>query len=257
MTLYELLIKKQRKRPAFSSTADYDFFVKNKSHLNKFPRFASLADTKDEFDIIRLNIILAGYNNKLLIEEEIQSINHYIEQGQKVDHVKLINTIKEKMIDEPYFLDDKNKIYIPFFSRSLNQLYLREPEKLLVKPYIDLKTNFADSIVDPFDTYGAKLYDSLYTRLLRIEERDGEIAYFHYDTNTIYFVNKQGRMDVKLVLFDKYIKNPSYNHMIERVKTVVEAYFDNDRSRTINALYQNGFISSRILTLINKYSRKY
>ena len=257
MNLYELLIKKQKKRPPFSSTADHEFFVKNKGYLGKFPRYASLADTGDEFDIIRLNIILAGYNNKLLIEEEIQSINSYIEQGQKVDHAKLINTIKEKMIDEPYYVDDKNKIYIPFFSRSLNQLYLREPEKLLVKPYVDLKNNFADSVVDPFDTYGALLYDSLYTRLLRIETRNDETAYFHYDTNTIYFVNKQGRMDNKLVLFDKYIKNPSYNHMIERVKTVVDAYFDNDRNRTINALYQNGFISNRILTLINKYAKKY
>lgn len=256
MTLYELLIAKQMKRQPFSSTADYAYFAKNKGHLGKFPRFASLADTGDEFDIIRLNIILAGYKNKLLMEEEIHSINKYIEGGSKVDHIKLINTIKEKMIDEPYLLDDKNKIYIPFFSRSLNQLYVREPEKLLVKPYSDLKDNFADSIVDPFDTYGALLYDSLYTRLLKVGSRNDETAFFHYDTNTIYFVNKQGRMDNKLVLFDKYIKHPSYNHMMERIRGVVEAYFNNDRSGMINALYQNGFISNRILTLINKNSHK-
>ena len=256
MTLYELLIAKQKKRQPFSSTVDHAYFAKNRGQLSKFPRFASLADTGDEFDIIRLNIILAGYKNKLLMEEEIHSINQYIEGGSKVDHIKLINTIKEKMIDEPYFLDDKNKIYIPFFSRSLNQLYVREPEKLLVKPYSDLKDNFADSIVDPFDTYGAALYDSLYTRLLKVGSKNDETAFFHYDTNTIYFVNKQGRMDNKLVLFDKYIKKPSYNHMIERIRGVVEAYFNNDRSGMINALFQNGFISNRILTLINKSSHK-
>ncbi len=256
MTLYELLIAKQKKRQPFSKTADYAYFAKNRGHLGKFPRFASLADTGDEFDIIRLNIILAGYNNKVLMEEEIHSINRYIEEGQKVDHIKLINTIKEKMIDEPYLIDDKNKIYIPFFSRSLNQLYVREPEKLLVKPYSDLKDNFQDSIVDPFDTYGASLYDSLYTRFIRVGNKGDETAFFHYDTNTIYFVNKQGRMDNKLVLFDKYIKNPSYNHMIERIKGIVEAYFNNDRSGMINALFQNGFISNRILSLINKNSRK-
>ena len=256
MTLYELLIAKQKKRQPFSSTADYAFFAKNRFHLNKFPRFASLADTGDEFDIIRLNIILAGYNNKVMMEEEIHSINSYIQGGQKVDHIKLINTIKEKMIDEPYLLDDKNKIYIPFFSRSLNQLYVREPEKLLVKPYSDLKDNFADSIVDPGDTYGADIFDSLYTRLLKVGNRGEETAYFHYDTNTIYFVNNQGRMDNKLVLFDKYIKNPSYNHMMERIKGIVECYFNNDRSGMINALYQNGFISNRILSLINKTTHK-
>ena len=256
MNLYELLIKKQKKRTPFSSTADYQYFAKNKGYLSKFPRFASLADSGDEFDIMRINIILAGYINKLLIEEEIRSINKYIEGGRKVDHVKLINTIKEKMIDEPYFLEDKNKIYIPFLSRSLNQLYIREPEKLLIKPYSDLKDNFVDNIIDPFDNYGAELYNSLFTRLLKIDSKNNETAFFHYDTNTIYFINNQGRMDNKLVLFDKYIKNPSYNHMIERVKAVVDAYFDNDRSQMINALYQNGFISNHILTLINKNSKK-
>lgn len=256
MTLYELLISKQKKRPSFSSTVDYAYFAKNKSHLSKFPRFASLADTGDEFDIIRLNILLAGYNNKVMIEEEIANINNYIHEGQKIDHIKLINTIKEKMLDEPYLMDEKNKIYIPFFSRSLNQLYVREPEKLLEKPYSDLKDNFSDSIVDPGDTYGAALFDSLYTRLLKVGNKGDETAYFHYDTNTIYFVNKQGRMDNKLVLFDKYIKNPSYNHMMERIRGIVDCYFNNDRSGMINALYQNGFISNRILSLINKNSRK-
>ncbi len=68
MTLYELLIAKQKKRQPFSSTVDHAYFAKNRGQLSKFPRFASLADTGDEFDIIRLNIILAGYKNKLLME---------------------------------------------------------------------------------------------------------------------------------------------------------------------------------------------
>ena len=179
-----------------------------------------------------------------------------MKSGQKIDHSKFVNTIKERMVDEPYYLDDKNKIYIPFFSKSLNQLYVKEPEKLLEVPYVDLKDNFVDNVIDPFDLYGAELYNSLYTRLMKILSNGKEVAYFHYDTNTIYIINNQGRMDAKLVLFDKYIKNPSYNHMLERVKPVCKAYFDNDRSALINALYENGFISNKIIQLINKYYSK-
>ena len=107
MTLYELLIAKQKKRQPFSKTADYAYFAKNRGHLGKFPRFASLADTGDEFDIIRLNIILAGYKNKVMMEEEIHSINRYIEEGQKVDHIKLINRLSylsERVLDSTIYL---------------------------------------------------------------------------------------------------------------------------------------------------------
>ena len=77
-----------------------------------------------------------------------------------------------------------------------------------------------------------------------------DLMLVHYDTNTIYFINEQGRLDASIVLFDRYIRHPNYSHMLERIKPVVDAYFDFDREGVINALYDNGFISSHLLHLI-------
>ena len=78
-----------------------------------------------------------------------------------------------------------------------------------------------------------------------------EIAYFHYDTNTIYIVNSQGRLDLKIVLFDKYIRRPVYNHMLERITPVVEQYFANDRQNFIKSLLDNKFISNKMFHILS------
>ena len=152
--------------------------------------------------------------------------------------------------EQPYYQEGQKKIYIPFFSRSLNQIYFDEPEKLLTSPYAGLKDKFQDTVVDPFDTYGSELYNSHFSRLVKVKQEDKETAFFHYDTNTIYFVNEQGRLDGTVVLFDRYLRRPSYSHMLERIRPVVDAYFNFDREGFINALYDNGFISSHLLHLI-------
>ena len=90
--------------------------------------------------------------------------------------------------------------------------------------------NFKDTVIDPFDAYGNELYNSHFSRLVKIRSEDKETAFFHYDTNTIYFVNEQGRLDASIVLFDRYIRHPNYSHMLTRIKPVVDAYFNFDRT---------------------------
>lgn len=117
---------------------------------------------------------------------------------------------------------------------------------MLTYPYNELGENFVDSAIDPFDAYGTSLFDSFFTKLVKIGTNGKEVAFFHYDTNTIYIVNNQGRLDCKIVLFDKYIKRPDYSHMIDRLKPVVEAYFMNSREDFIDNLHKSGFISDHI-----------
>ena len=256
MKLFDILEKKQKTRTSFYKSDEYHFYMANRLMLNSFDKFDYLINPKDEFDIMRANIILKANLNKNLLEKEMKSYETYINNGTTIDHVKLLNTLKDKMVDEPYFMEDKFKIYIPFFSRSINTLYTREPEKLLVPPYIELRSDFSDTTVDPFDTYGAELFYSTFTRLLKVGTNGKEIAYFHYDTNTIYIINKQGRLDCKIVLFDKYIKRPNYNHMLERISPVVEAYFNNDRKGLIYALHEQKLISAKLLYIIDKKGKK-
>ena len=57
-------------------------------------------------------------------------------------------------------------------------------------------------------------------------------------------------------LFDKYLKHPSYSHMLERIKPVINAYFKASRSEFIEALYKNGLISSKLIAILRKGSVK-
>ena len=243
MTIYEMLETKQKYRRPFSSGEEFIYFIEHRHLLGKFKRFEHLYDSEEnEFDIMRANILLLGLENKELIEKEIQNINNHGE----IEQAAFVLTLRERIIDQPYFETDDVKVYIPFFSRALNEIYINEPKKLLTLPYSELVNSFENSCIDPFDVYGAELYNSFFTKLVKVQSSKHVTAFFHYDTNSVYFVNDQGRLDAKLVLFDKYMKKPSFTHMLERLNPVIEAYFNNDRLGMINALKDNKLISSQM-----------
>ena len=79
-----------------------------------------------------------------------------------------------------------------------------------------------------------------------------EAAYFHYDTNTIYFVNDQGRLDRRIILFDRYLKSITTSHMLEKIQPVVEAYFNHDKEAFLDNLYKGKFISYKMLNILRK-----
>lgn len=256
MNLWANLEKYQNRKYSLSKTEEYRFFLTHRDILIKYEKFAHLYDLNDnDFDIFRANVIIHGHLNKQNFEAEVKSLKEYrAKTGKKFDKAKFNSALKERMVDAPYYLEDKNKIYIPFFSRSINMIYLKEPEKLLVYPYSELEGSYSESIIDPGDTYGAELFNSFFTRFVKVGTNGKEIAYFHYDTNCIYIVNNQGRLDVKISLFDRYIKKPVLTHMFERLKPVVEAYFKDDREAFINSLVENSFISNKMLYIIKKNS---
>lgn len=257
MRLFELLEKKKKKRKAFRYSDEYAYFLANKSQLKGFTSFPYLQKNRlSDFDIIRANILLQGLENKNNIEAEVENLSKHFGGGRKVTHEKYILTLRERTVRAPYFQEGNIKIFIPFFSKALNSIYTREPEKLLQEPFNGLKDAFSGSLIDPFDTYGANLYNSSFSRLIKVGEHNNEFAFFHYDTNTIYIINEQGRLDVSIFLFDKYIKYPNYNNMLERISPVIDKYFNNDRDEFIKALYTSKFISRRMLSLIRRKTKR-
>lgn len=253
--LFYLLESKALKRNSFKKSEEYHYFLNNRYLLDKFPNYRFLYHSEDNsFDVMRANIILHGIENKKIIEEEIASLSTYLTKSDKESHIKFISTIRDRIIDLPYFSDGKNKIYIPFFTRTLNGIYLREPEKLLTFPYDKLIKDYSDSFIDPYDNFSYHIYNSSFTRLIFLGTSSSlnEAAFFHYDTNIIYIINSQGRLDQKIVLFDKYIKHPNYSHMLNRIKPVISAYFACSRTEFIEALYKSGFISNRLLYKLRK-----
>lgn len=257
--LFTILKKKALKRKSFQKSDEYHFFLENRNYLEKLNNYRFLYNSEEHpFDVMRANIILHGFVNKKNIEAEILSLNEYKKSGAKIDRVRFLKTIREKIVELPYFLEGVNKIYIPFFTRSLNEIYIRDPEKILTFPYNKLAKDFLESFIDPFDSYGFHIFNSSFSRLILIgiNQNNKEAAFFHYDTNTIYMINDQGRLDAEIVLFDKYLKHPSYSHMLERIKPVVDAYFNCSRSDFIEALYKNDLISSKLIAILRKGSIK-
>lgn len=255
-TLYKTLENYQKTRAGFDKSEEFEFFNANRDIISKLPRFSFLDDVgHDEFNIMRANILIHSYLNKKAIEEEMDTLDQKLKKGEKFDHIKIVQNLKEAMVDRPYYKEKQDKIYIAFFSRTLNAIYNYEPEKLLNNPYTVLKDKFQDSIIDPFDTYGSELFNSTFTRLIKVKESNNVTAYFHYDTYTIYFINNQGRLDNKFILFDRYLKHPSYSHMMDRIIPVIDAYFAFDKNGTINALHDQGFISSKLMYMIHKRNK--
>ncbi len=248
MTLYELLNKKKKARKPFENSEEYEFFAKHRDLLTKIPRYAFLYDKEDDFSIIRANIVIYGLLNKQVIEEKVYNLSKKIDPNNKNFLPELYKSITKL----PYYSLNKTRVYVPIFSLPLNNIYYKEPYKLLTYPYNLLNEEFQESTIDCFDTYGALLYDSNFTRLIKVSTNGKEVAYFHYDTNTVYVVNNQGRLDNKIVLFDKYITKIYDNHMLERLKIVMEPYFNNSRSEFIQALFVQQFISRKMFLILKK-----
>ena len=252
MKIFKILERYKKKRTTFYKSDEFNFYLLNRNALMKMPKFNYLTQGKiTEFDIMRTNIVLHSYLNKVLIEEEVSNLQHYFDNpNNKKDYASLINALREKLVDQPYIRAQKAKIYIPFFSKAFNLIYLNDPMKLTKYPYVNLKEEFNDALIDPFDAYGYELYNSYFTRLIKISECDKTAGFFHYDTNTIYIINEQGRLDCKIVLFDRFIRKPNYNHMLERIRPVVDAYYKYDKKLLLEEMKKQGFISPHIFYLI-------
>ena len=257
MNLFQYLERKKKKREQFEESEDYSFYQKNKGLLNKLPQFSYLTNKKEtDFRIMRANVIIHGLINKQIIESEVKNLVKYTENHEILTHEQFVDTLKKRIVTRPYLDSAEGKIYIPFFSKSINMMYLNEPEKLNEYPYTELIKTFSSMAVDPFDTFGAELYNSHFTRLVKISTYKEVTAFFHYDTFTIYLINNQGRLDAKIVLFDKYLKKIYKNHMLERVRPVVDAYFSNNKQEFIKELHENTLISSKMFfKLTHKFGK--
>ena len=243
------LCRKRQRRTSFNTSTEMRFFLDNNIILRTNPLFARYASGGQPFDIVRANIILRGLINKRIIEETYRKYNsdNIVESLSKEDREKMTKEMQEAISDLPYFEEDDAKIYIPFFSRSINRIYEKDFYKLVENPYKSLLNEFEAISSDPFDFYKDDLYNSLFTKLIRLKKTKEGSAYYDYDARCIYFVNKGGRLEESLPLFDRDLKHPAPNHMIEKLIPVVNAYYANKKDEFFLSLVDNRLISSRLL----------
>jgi len=252
-SIYKILYKK-RNRKIFRDSDEILFYKRNNYILKDNNYFSRYLDIDNIFDIIKANIIIKSIINKEKIEKNIEREFFINKNFNSLEVIK--KNITSFYDNLPFLeLENKQKIFVPFFNESINYIYQNNYELIEEEPYNLLKKKYSIFIIDPFEIYKDKLFDSDFTNLIRINENDSSIAFFHYSLNTIFFISKQGYLDNFLVLFDKYLKNPNKSKIIERVKNSVSFYYKNNHQNFLYSLYDNKLISPYIYNKLCKIKK--
>jgi len=247
MRLLELL-KLEQKRVRLADSPEYAFFMANRHLLVDHNVFLDFYNLEDSFAIIQANIILKGILNKTAIETRLGELGKRSEsEAGRVRHHDIRAKLLAEKLDMPVFTDQDRECYVPIFNRAMNYIYAKEPDKLFDFPYNKLRDDFANSVVNPFETYNFAVYDSNFTRLLKLGEDRTSMAFYHLDFNTLYVVNRQGSLDVSVALFDRHLSQSDEEGIVDRLLPAVNAYFSNDRDGFVSALLEAKLISRTVV----------
>lgn len=226
MHIYELLAKNRRHNLIGPSWEN--LYVQERYDLLKvYPDFLTLRSDVEDFGLLQASIVIQAIENYYKIEElkkEKEKISYFHEQLK-------------------VFTFDGLAIYYPLFSVSTNLLFAKDQ---------NLEFDFEHHVIDFFETYNFALYESSYTSLVLVGEDQTTRAYYHYDFHAVYIINNQGRLDVKICLFDTYLKKPNFSNILERLKPVITSYYAGDQKGFVRALYKGEFMSNK---LYNRYLR--
>ena len=244
MDFFKELEKKQSSTP-FSRSGAMNYFLRNSGILADIPPYSIFSKATKPFDIIRANILIAALSNKECIETMfMERLKEDRKLGVESSQESIVSDVKKKMLDLPYFQDGNTKIFVPVFPRSINKIYSDNFFSFQDRNFKKLLTHFEALLIDPFDTYGPELYNSFFTKLVKVKTVKGEVAYYNYDSYEIYIVNEEGRLEVSIPLFDRGLHRKNTNHMLERIEPVLNAYFENNKEEFVKRLVDNKLISS-------------
>ncbi|MFA5481450.1 MAG: hypothetical protein WC282_03625 [Bacilli bacterium] len=247
MNLYQILEQNQKYK-SFVESDENLFFLKNRLVLEQFPLYKHLASASTDFEVMRANIIIRSLQNKKSVEEAVLfAVKNDPVINRHRDQAFFRKFIREKIVDLPYATDNNLRIYVPLFNRVINTIYSEEFERILMTPYDKLVTQFETLVIDPFETYNFALYDSLFTQFVKVYSDEDIMAVFHYDYQAIYFIDRQGRLDNKIALFDKGLRHPDFHHIIERIRPVITAYVGHDKEAMLDALVEKRLISEKLI----------
>lgn len=251
MNLYELLEKNQR-QTQFSASPEQIYYNENSYRLNGIESYSYLSNPSDSFGVVKGNIILRALENK----ESIEKLLKNYEKIKDKSNLSLDEYMKSGLLTLPYLLYKESKIYVPIFPLSVANVYSERFERMKEMPYKRIFRQYEAALIDPFDYYGYNIFISYFTRLVLIRKEPKCAAFYDYDSNAIYMINDEGRLDNKICLFDKELKHPVTTHLISRISEVVDAYLSNDREMMIEKLREGELISESMLAKIRKTDQK-
>ena len=241
--LWQSWLEKRR----FLKSKDGQYFLNQRRRLLLYPAFTDLFFSTTIFSMLQAVIILKGLQQKKQIDDylNIQGMVSMQTHGRIKHHL-----IRERFLQDLeftyHFLDEQQTIILPFFNRAMNFIYRREPDKLFDYPYSRLNEDFSTSIVDAFEHYSWGLFSSGFVHLIPLHVGDKSAqAFYQPDARVVLVINKQGRLDVTISLFDRGIKRPNLQDISKRLLPALTAYFHHDRLSFIQALVKADFLSSK------------
>lgn len=251
-SIKNLLIKKQKKVYNYKKNREYSFYKRHRYLLKSFPQYTSFIDIYNSFEMICANSIIYSILNKKKLDDICKDLFSSIFLNNKLTSEEFIKYYQSRIIDLRFFVSNDIKVYIPIFSHVINEIYYKEPTKLLEVPYNELFSNYTNNLIDPFDTYGLSLFDSNFTKLVLVKKYDNNAVFYDFDLATVYIINDQGRLDYEIHLFDKWMEKINTSRILDRIINVTDAYFSNNKSLFIENMYTQGLISQKMFETLNK-----
>ena len=251
MPLFSFLNKKTLNK--YEKTEEYQFYMKNKEYLLPLNFHYHLVFSENNaFKIIQANILIKAMMNKEIYDETLKrsqdELLTIIDGRNEYLKSKIWKALDENQAI--YFEKDATRIYLPIYSRAMNLIYNDDPIKLLEYPYTEIVKDARSSCIDLFDLYNYDLYASPFTHLIKIKEDKTSCAFYHPDFETIFIINDQGRLDIAIPLFDKYLKERDHHLLMKRVANVVDDFYSNERKKFVRSLRDNGLISSKMCSIL-------
>jgi hypothetical protein len=241
------LLQTWQEKRRFLKSKDGQYFLNQRRRLLRYPAFSDWFFSSTIFSMLQAVIILKSLQQKAQIDDYlyIQAMVSMQTHGRIKHHL-----IRERFLQDLqfnfHFLDEQQSIILPFFNRTMNFIYRQEPDKLFDYPYSRLKEDFSTSIVDAFEHYSWPLFSSNFIHLIPLNVGDKSAqAFYQADARVVLIINKQGRLDVIISLFDRWIKRPNFRDIPNRLLPALTAYFHHDRLGFIQGLQQEGFLSQR------------
>jgi len=240
MKLFDLLANQVDHNRILESN-EYKFYTTHKTVLDNLPFFSKYYRVDDAFSLVQSIIIIKGLINKLAVES-------LVIEDKKTCTAK-VNKIKKKL---DHFDHNGVEVYIPFLLPNHNDLYFKTPNKLLDFPYSQFVDDYSDSIIDCFDVYNYALFDSSFADLIYLDKDETSRAYYHPTLQIIFIINRQGRADVSIHLFDRKMESVENENIVRRASAVVKHYYANDKIGFVDSLFVNRLISEKLYKRIYK-----
>ncbi|MEG0977665.1 MAG: hypothetical protein RSE56_00270 [Bacilli bacterium] len=250
MKIFALLNKFQDKQFGFRKTQEYAYYKKNKKYLKTMPKLKRTINVNSSFSLICTNIYITTIINKIKIDEICKDAISSIYLKDKFTEEEFLKYYHARIIDLKSFVSNDTHVFVPFFSHIINNIYYNEPYKLLNEPYNILFDQYTENLIDPFECYSHNLFDSLFTKLIKIKQYGQSVVFYHFDLATIFVINDQGRLDAIFPIFDKWLTKIKTSHVAEKIEKVTDLYFANDKKGFIDELFNQEFISQKMHDLL-------